>query len=176
MRARLLMACVAEERSLTDLHRLSGQTLPKLHYHVTRLLDAGLLRVARVQARVGRSIRLFRATAESFVVPQEFLGDLPGEAMAAELRKLLETSRGEVSLRYESDSSGNLRITLVREETGCSRNGIELWQVFKLSRAQRDALAAELRELFERYAAAEGGSETILAHAAFAPRVSDYSC
>jgi hypothetical protein len=41
--ARLLMACVAEERSLTDLQRLSGETLPKLHYHITRLLDAGLL-------------------------------------------------------------------------------------------------------------------------------------
>lgn len=111
------MACVAQERSLTDLQRLSGQTLPKLHYHVTRLLDVQLLRVSREQARRGRPIRLFRAVAERFLVPQKFLGELPGEALAAELRNLLQMSRGDVSLRYGSDSRGNLVVTLVRDET-----------------------------------------------------------
>jgi DNA-binding transcriptional ArsR family regulator len=170
LRARSLMACVAEDRSLTDLHRLTGQPLAKLHYHVTRLLDAGLLRVSREQPRGGRPIRLFRAVAEHFLVPQEFLGELPGEAMAADLRNLLQRSRGDVSLRYAADPRGNLRVTLERDETGQAPRAIELWQVFRLSRQQRDALAKELRELFERYAKAEGGSETILAHAAFAPR------
>jgi DNA-binding transcriptional ArsR family regulator len=171
LRARLLMACVAEERSLTDLQRLSGQTLAKLHYHVTRLLDAGLLHVSREQVRGGRPIRFFQAVAESFLVPQGFLGELPGEAMAAELRNLLQMSRGDVSLRYAADERGNIRVMLVRDESGPSPKAIELWQVFRLSRQQRDALAKELRELFERYAKAEGGSETILAHAAFAPRL-----
>jgi len=171
LRARLLMACATQERSLTDLHRLTGQTLPKLHYHVTRLLDAGLLRVSREQARGGRPIRMFRAVAASFLVPQEFFGELPGEAMAAELRNLLQKSRRDVSLRYGSDPRGNLRVTLVRDDTGHSPRAIELWQTFRLSRQQRDALANELRELFERYAKADGGSETILAHAAFAPRL-----
>lgn len=170
LRARLLMACVAQERSLTDLQRLSGQTLPKLHYHVTRLLEARLLRVSREQARGGRAIRFFRAVAERFLLPQEFLGALPGEAMAAELRNLLQISRGDVSLRYAADDRGNVRVTLVRDESGPSPKAVELWQVFKLSRQQREALAKELRELFERYAKAEGGAETFLAHAAFAPR------
>jgi DNA-binding transcriptional ArsR family regulator len=171
LRARLLLACVAQERSLTDLQRLSGQTLPKLHYHITRLLDAALLRVSREQARGGRPIRFFRAVAERFLVPQEFLGELPGEALAAELRNLLQMSRRGVSLRYGSDSRGNLMVTLVRDETEHSPQAIELWQILKLSRQQRDALAKELRELFERYAKAETGSESILAHAAFAPRI-----
>jgi hypothetical protein len=170
LRARLLIACAAQERSLTGLRRLTGATLPKLHYHVTRLLDAGLLRVSREQARAGRPIRFFRAAAASFLVPQELLGELPGEAMAAELRRLLQASRGDVALRYGSDAKGNFKITLVREETGPSLKAIELWQVFRLSRQQRDALAKELRELFERYAKTESGGETILAHAAFAPR------
>lgn len=171
LRARLLTACVAEERSLTDLQRLTGQTLAKLHYHVASLLDAGLLRVSREQPRGGRPIRLFRAVAECFLVPQEFFGELPGEAMAAELRSLLQRSRRDVSLRYGTDPRGNLRVTLVREEAGQAPRAIELWQTFTLSRQQRDALAQELRELFERYARADGGSETILAHAAFAPRL-----
>jgi len=170
LRARLLMACVVQERSLTDLQRLAGQTLPKLHYHVTRLLDAGLLRVSRKQPRGGRPIRFFRAVAERFFVPQEFLGELPGQAMATELRNLLQMSRGDVSLRYGSDSRGNLRVMLVRDETEPSPKAIELWQVFRLSRQQREALAKELKELFERYSKAQDGSETFLVHAAFAPR------
>jgi DNA-binding transcriptional ArsR family regulator len=164
------MACVAQERSLTDLQRLLGQTLPKLHYHVTRLLDAGLLQVSREQARGGRAIRFFRAVAERFVVPQELLGELPGEAMAAELRTLLQMSRRDVSLRYGLDPRGNLRVTLVHDEKAQFPKAIELWQIFRLSRQQRDALANDLRELFERYAKVEGGNETFLAHAAFAPR------
>ena len=75
-----------------------------------------------------------------------------------------------MSLRYGPDPRGNLRVTLVRDETEQPAKAIELWQVFKLSRQQRDALAKELRELFERYAKTEGGGETFLAHAAFAPR------
>ena len=171
LRARLLMACVKEEPSLTELRRISGETLPKLHYHITRLLEAGLLRVSREQARGGRPIRFFRAVADSFLVPQEFLGELPGEAMAAEMRNLLQQGRGDVSLRYAADERGGFRMTLVRDEAGPSPRALELWQVFRLTRQQRDALAKELRELFERYAKTEGGSETFLVHAAFARRL-----
>jgi len=170
LRARLLIACATAERSLTELERLTGHPLSKLHYHVGRLLAAKLLRVSREQARAGRPIRYFRAVAECFLVPQELLGDLPGDALAAELRNLLQMNRGEVALRYAPDPRGNFTMKLVREEAGHSPKAVELWQVFRLSRKQRDALACELIELFERYAKAEAGSETILAHAAFATR------
>jgi DNA-binding transcriptional ArsR family regulator len=172
LRARLLMVCVAEERSLSDLQRLTGQTLPTLHYHVTRLLGAGLLGVSRQQTRAGRPIRFFRAVAERFFVPQAFLGELPGEALATELRNALQMSRGEVSLRYAADAHGNPLATLVRDEADGPPKAIELWHILRLSRVQRQALAAELAELFARYAKAEAKSgETILVHAAFAPRL-----
>lgn len=170
LRARLLIACATAERSLSDLERLTGQPLAKLHYHVGRLLAAKLLRVSREQARAGRPIRFYRAIAGSFLVPQELLGALPGEALAAELRDLLQANRPEVALRYAPDPRGHLTVRLVREESARAPKAIELWHVLKLSRTQRDALAKELLELFERYARAEPGSETILAHAAFAPR------
>jgi hypothetical protein len=170
LRARLLMACATGERTLSDLGVLTGHPLSKLHYHVERLLAAKLLRVSREQRRAGRAIRHFRAVAESFLVPQELLGDLPGDALAVELRTLLQANRGEVALRYAPDAHGNLTVKLVRDEAARSPQAIELWQVFRLSRPQRDALARELLELFERYAKAEPGNETILAHAAFAPR------
>jgi DNA-binding transcriptional ArsR family regulator len=171
LRARLLTACVAQERSLTELHRLTGQPLPKLHYHVARLLDAGLLRVSREQPRGGRPIRFFRAVAESFLVPQDVLGELPGESMSVELRRLLQRNRGDVSLRYGADARGGFRVMLVRDDDDRASKAIELWQVFRLTRQQRDALAKELRELFERYAKTDGGHEAFLAHAAFAPRI-----
>jgi hypothetical protein len=170
LRARLLMACVATERSLSELERLTGHPLAKLHYHVSRLLAAKLLRVSREQARAGRPIRFFRAVAESFIVPQELFGDLPGDALAAELRNLLQVSRGEVALRYGSDTRGELKVTLVRSELEHAPRAIELWQTFKLTRQRRDALARELVELFERYSRVEAGGEIVLAHAAFAPR------
>jgi DNA-binding transcriptional ArsR family regulator len=170
LRARLLITCVGQERSLSDLQRLTGETLAKLHYHVTRLLDVKLLRVSREQARGGRPIRFFQAVADRFLVPQEFLGELPGEALAAEMRNLLQLSRRDVSLRYASDARGNVMVTLVRDDAERLPKAIELWETFKLSRQQRDALAKELLELFERYAKADAGGETILAHAAFAPR------
>jgi DNA-binding transcriptional ArsR family regulator len=171
LRARLLIACAAEERSLSDLQCMTGEALPKLHFHVTRLLSAGLLEVSRQQPRAGRSIRLFRAVADRFVIPQELLGQLPGDAMAAELRDLLQRSRRAVSLHYARDPSGNFAIKLVPEESDAPPAGMELWQVFKLNRTQRQALAKELMELFQRYKSIEqSGGETILAHAAFAPR------
>jgi hypothetical protein len=170
LRARLLMACATTERSLSDLEKLTGQPLPKLHYHVGRLLDAKLLRVSREQARAGRPIRFLRAMAESFIVPQELLSNLPGDALAAELRSLLQMNRGEVALRYAPDERGNFAMKLVHDLSEQPPKAIELWQVFKLSRKQRDALARELLNLFERYSKAEAGSETLLVHAAFAPR------
>ncbi|MBO9516584.1 MAG: hypothetical protein J7493_00805 [Porphyrobacter sp.] len=164
------MACATTERSLSDLEKLTGQPLSKLHYHVTRLLEAELLQISREQARAGRPVRFFRAVAESFLVPEELLGDLPGDALATELRNLLQMNRGEVALRYAADGRGNFTIKLVRDETGPDPKAIELWQVFRLDRTQRNALARELIELFDRYSKAQAGSETILAHAAFAPR------
>jgi hypothetical protein len=164
------MACTSAERSLSDLEKLTGEPLPKLHYHVGRLLGAKLLRVSREQARAGRPIRHFRAVAECFLVPQELLGDLPGDALVAELCRLLQANRGDVALRYAPDGRGGFTMKLVRDASERAPRAIELWQVFRLSGQQREALARELIELFERYAKAEGGSETILAHAAFAPR------
>ena len=170
LRARLLMACATAERSLSDLEKLTGQSLSKLHYHVGRLQAAKLLVVSRELTRAGRPIRFFRAVAEGFIVPQELLGELPGDALATELRRSLQSNRGEVALHYAADASGNLTMKLVRDESEHAPKAMELWQVFKLTREQRDALAGELLELFQRYAKADTGGEIVLAHAAFAPR------
>lgn len=176
LRARVLVACGAAERSLSDLRRLLGVPLPKLHYHVSRLLDANLLTVSRTQPRGGRPVRFYRAIAERFLVPQESLPALPSETWLAELRRSLhdEIGRaGEVALLYgPGPDEGSFQVRLIRPEPVGPSRGMDLWRVLKLTPRQRAMLAKELAEVFERHAKAEPepGAETFLAHAAFAPR------
>jgi hypothetical protein len=178
LRCRLLLTCGSAERSLSDLQRLLAAPLPKLHYHVRRLLDAGLLTVSRTQPRAGRPVLFYRAVAARFLVPQDAMPALPGDGLAAELRRLLydELARGgEVSMMYEpGPAEGTMLMRLVRPEPEPSR-GFELWRVLHLTPAQRVALAQELAAVIKRYGAGEPavGAEAYLAHAAFAPRAAD---
>jgi hypothetical protein len=175
LRCRVLVTCGTAERSLTDLQRLLATPLPKLHYHVRRLLDAGLLAVSRTQPRGGRPVQFYRAVAERFLVPQDAVPALPGDGLAAELRQLLgdELSRGgELSTLYEpGPAEGSMLMRLIRPEPEPSR-GFELWRVLHLTPAQRTALAKELAAVLERYGAGKPakGAEPYLGHAAFAPR------
>jgi DNA-binding transcriptional ArsR family regulator len=176
LRARVLVACGAAERSLSDLGRLLGMPLPKLHYHVGRLLEAKLLAVSRTQPRGGRPVRFYRAVAERFVVPQESLPALPSEGWLAELRRSLhdEIGRaGEVALVYgPGPEEGTFQVRLIRPEPTGAPRSMELWRILQLTPRQRAALAKELAEVLERHAKAapQPGAETFLAHAAFAPR------
>ena len=176
LRARVLIACGVEERSLSDLRRLLGVPLPKLHYHVARLLDAKMLTVSRAQPRGGRPVRFYRAVATRFLVPQEALPALPSEAWMAELRHSLrdEIGRaGEVALLYGPGvEEGSFQVRLLRPEPVGPSRSIELWRILRLAPGQRAALAKELAEVLERHAKAEPepGAESFLAHAAFAPR------
>lgn len=176
LRVRVLVACGSRERSLSDLRLLLGVSFPKLHYHVGRLLAAKLLAVSRTQRRAGRPVRFYRATAERFLVPQESLLALPGEAWAAELRQSLrhEIDRaGEISLLYgPGPEEGAFQVRLIRPDPPGASRGMELWRVLKLTPRRRAELAKELAEIIRRHAEAEpeAGAEPYLAHAAFAPK------
>jgi DNA-binding transcriptional ArsR family regulator len=175
LRCRLLVACAHEELSLSQLEKRFNVPLPKLHYHMTRLLDARLLTISRTQPRAGRAIRFYRAIAEKFLVPHSLLAEPPGENWATELRQLLrdENNRNdELSLLYAPALDGNLRIRLVRSEDAGPARTFERWRLMKLNPGQRAALAQELTDLVERYAALEPatGAEMFLVHSAFAPR------
>jgi DNA-binding transcriptional ArsR family regulator len=175
LRCRLLVACAHEEVSLAQLEKRFGIPLPKLHYHMRRLLEANLVTISRSQARAGRAIRFYRAVAEKFLVPHAFLTDAPGENWATELRQLLrdENNRNdELSLLYVPAADGNLRVRLVRSEHAGPARTFERWRLMKLNASQRMALAQELTDLIERYAALgpSTGAEMYLVHSAFAPR------
>jgi len=92
------VTCGPAEHSLSELQRMLAMPLPKLHYHVRRLLDAGLLTVSRTQPRAGRPVQFYRAVAERFLVPLDASPALPGDGLAAELRQLLSDELGRATL------------------------------------------------------------------------------
>ena len=174
LRVRILMLCAGQESSLSGLQNRLKEPLNTLHYHVTRLLEAGLLLVSRTEPRAGRAIRYYRSAAESFLVPQDHLPELPSEKRSSELRQSLknELSRGdEHHLLYSAGPGGKVLVRLTPQGGSPAARGMELWRLMKLSPKQRARLAGELNELLERFARSpqEAASEDYLVHAAFAP-------
>lgn len=174
LRVRVLMLCAGQESSLSGLQKKLNVPLNTLHYHVRRLLDAGLLLVSRTEPRAGRAIRHYRSVAESFLVPQDHLPELPSEKRSSELRRSLrnELGRGdEHHLLYSAGPEGKVLIRLTPQGRSPAARGMELWRLIKLSPKQRALLAGELNELLERYVGLpqEAGSEDFLVHGAFAP-------
>ncbi len=70
-RAVFVYAFIGRERSASDVARELGVKLSTLLYQIRCAMDAGLLRVARVERRGGSSIKYYRATANAFFVPLE---------------------------------------------------------------------------------------------------------
>ena len=176
VRSRILLWCAKEDRTLSQMKGVFGGSLSKLHYHVDRLLQAGLLALSRTEPREGRPIRYYRAVAEQFRIPQELLPAGPSERWAAELRQSLNDAAnraGEMSVTYSADPDGKLLVRLLPPGAGAKAPRVkELWKVTALNAQQRADLAREMAELLERYAkpAAGPGSELFWIHAAFAPR------
>ena len=174
LRVRVLMLCAGRERSLSDLQRSVSVPLNKLHYHVSRLLESGLLLVNRAEPRAGRAIRYYQAVAGSFVVPQDRLPELPSDKLSSELRRSLAKEQGRTDegvLLYSAGAEGKVLVKLTPREQSTPSRGIELWRLIKLGPTERTNLTRELNELLERYSAlaARAGGESFLVHAAFAP-------
>lgn len=172
----LLLACARRERSLTDLARELRQPLPKLHYHVARLVESGLLRISRVEPRSGRPIRYYQAIAEAFLVSLADVHESMGETWTRELRRSLaeQANRRDLALNYHLDETGQMRVRLVDPEgRGRGSRAFEHWKVLRLTAEQRVALAGEMAALIGRYEAApaKAGGEPFLVHAAFAPKL-----
>ena len=172
---RLLMACVPEERSLSQLHQQLGVSISKLHYHARKLLACNLLFVSRMHSRAGRPIKFYRAVGGSFLVSQDTLRGLPGDRWSMRLREALKNDRnrsGDHALLYSAATDGKVLAKTVLLEPTTSARSLELWRIVRLNAAQRAALAVELTALVERFAAPElnGSGEPFLVHAAFAPR------
>lgn len=119
-----LRARIVEEAdepvSAADLARRLGQPRQKISYHVRQLADAGLLEPAG-EARKGNLLeKRYRATARSYVLAPQLLGNLapggeasPDRFSADALLVLLARSLGELSrVRTEAANEGKRLSTL----------------------------------------------------------------
>jgi hypothetical protein len=167
---KILLSLVDEERSLSQLSRLTETPLNLLHHHIRRFLRLGLVRISRAQARAGAPIKYYRATARAFFVPAELMPPEPDAGLTSRLRDLLarslaRTIQGAV---YTNDGNGP-RMHLVRDAAP-RRVATELWLELRLTEADAATLAVDLRALLHRFEDGSGKARRrYLIHAAIAP-------
>ncbi len=68
---RYLEPFIGRERTASEVAKMLGIKLTAMLYQLEQLKALGLLQVTRQQARRGRPIKLYRATADKFFVPFE---------------------------------------------------------------------------------------------------------
>ena len=142
---RILFAFVDRDRSLGEVSEATGVPLNLLHYHVARMVRAGLLERRDKRARAGRPVQLYRAVASGFVVPAALMRGKPDEALHQELRRILEREHADAYL-FAREKNGRVRMS--RIGTGDSS---ELWRVMRLDVASARELGADLRRLIASY-------------------------
>ena len=174
LRRRLVLLFAARERSVAEMASATGEDLKRLHYHVTALQQLGLLEVARELARAGRAVKLYRAVAEAFFVPEQWMTVPPSVALTAQLRHSLEGVRDatrEGVLYYLSDAR-DPRMRPVQVPGAGGTGTTELWRVMQLSRIDALALSRDIEACLASYAGREhGNAKAYLVHFAIAPRV-----
>jgi DNA-binding Lrp family transcriptional regulator len=159
--------------------------LQTLHYRVEQMVEAGLLEVVGLEARRGRPIKRYQATALGFKVPLELipprmLEDLEGAVFwSRQLQKGLERTRrlpkyrdhlmvylNEHGLMVFGSSHEKVRPKILAEDEPAV---LSLWSAgLYLSRKDAKSLQKELWELYQRYHGRQGPERYVL-HLGLAP-------
>lgn len=166
----ILLSLLDEDRSLSELSRLTDTPLNLLHHHLRKLLRLGLVRMTHQKRRAGAPIKFYRAVARRFFVPAELMGALPDTELTARLRaRLSESLAGALDGVLFFSDAGRPRMRLVKA-AGARGAATEMWLELRLSSAEAALLAAELRALLHRFESRSKSSHRRwLVHAALAP-------
>ena len=173
LRRRLVLRLIGQEQSIAALAAATGMELKRVHYHVTALLDLGLLLVTQERARAGRAVKMYRAAAEAFYVPDVLGHNGPQEALAANLADSLAAVRRRTrsGVVYHLDQ-GSPRMQAVCTRQATHPVIAERWKVLRLSRAQAERLAEDLTRCLKTYTdSQERGARGYLVHIALAPEM-----
>ncbi|WEJ98129.1 MAG: hypothetical protein P0Y59_14375 [Candidatus Sphingomonas phytovorans] len=164
----ILLALVAQERSLSDLAAVSDTPLNLLHRHVSKFVRLGLAQVSRREARAGRAITFYRASASTYFVPADLAGSLLDNPVARQMREALERNTAGTlqGILYSHDGSGP-RMQVVKD-SGSASMAAELWRNLHLTEPEARELAQAFKALLERYdLPPRGDRRKYLAHTAF---------
>jgi DNA-binding transcriptional ArsR family regulator len=151
LRRRILLLLAGCELNLSALAQETGARLNLLHYHLKRLVEAGLVVCTREQARAGRPVRHYRALHSAFFVPDALLAERPGRAVARALDSALENARarGGGGTLFDIDERGRPRMRRLDETEGAA--AFEIVRLLQLDPGDAAALAGELSALVRRY-------------------------
>lgn len=163
------------------------QPIQTMHYRVQQMLQAGLLEVVKTEARRGRPIKHYRATATAFrfpldLVPPSLLLSLTENLFwKSQLERGLQKALGESPYASQMvvylNGDGLLIWGSSLDDLGEGAKTLKpqypatlnLWTGgLRLDRADAKALQRELWELYERYAH-RGGTEKYVMHLGLAP-------
>jgi hypothetical protein len=172
LRRRLVLLLASQERSLAELADVTGQELKRLHYHVTVLRKLGLLVVTHERRRAGRAVKIYRAAADTFFVPEKLMPSGSAAALNLELRNSLDKQRGQSrdGVVYYLGEDGEPRMRPVKNSTAGSDEAAEYWNVLKLSRTEALRLARDIGDCLKGYASRHGDArKNYIVHFAFAP-------
>lgn len=151
----LLVLFTPAARPLAEVARCSGMRLKDLHYQARKLVRLGLLCVVGERPRAGRPIKLYRAVADQFFVPDELLPNPFVRSLSVELDEVLlrsDFTPGHGTL-FGVGPDGERYIRRVTED-GDMGEMFDLWLMLRLSRSDlaefKDAIRAVMLEFENR--------------------------
>lgn len=171
LRRRLVLCLIEKEHSLAELARTMQIDIRRMHYHVLALVRLGLLTVSRECSRAGRPIKMYRATADAFFVPDSVADTTPTDSLLAQLRSELarERLRGRTGVIYYLAENGGPRMRRIQTADATRAEARELCRVLQLSRADARQLTEDVAKIVAGYAARNGPSATHILYFAIAP-------
>lgn len=151
-----------DDHSISEAADLLHVSVPKMHYWVRSLYDAGLLEIIAEVPRKGRAIKRYRAIAEEFVVPAEALPD--GHFEGVMRRTNAEMTEALAAAAPEWVMAGDFRITassptrgtqdrILREGTSSGAVTHQSGCSLRITQEQARELAAEIKALRDRWIA-----------------------
>jgi hypothetical protein len=160
--ARRLAPFMREEQTLGSAAHELEMPSSSLAYWVSRFRRAGLVEIVRHQARAGKPIPVYRATADEFRVPLDAMP--PGaqdEFLMSGRRRLFEQFTESVNiaawpwyqqgLRLRPQPDGGMELGFVEPERADSPPVTEFWGGLRLSDDDAAELRREMEALMARY-------------------------
>ncbi len=155
----IVQTLIAEEMSAAALARATHTSLNLLHYHVSKCVALGLIEMVRKKRRAGRAVKHYRATAKAFFVPAEFIAEMPGTGLTRQLRQALDSrmARTIQGINFTHDGQ-RARVELVKDPIERPAP-LELWLDVRLSKADAQKCAFELKAVIDRFQTCDSKKE-----------------
>lgn len=151
---RLLLTCIPKAQSIKMLSIHLGVDLAKVHYYMRRLLKLGLVRVESTQARAGRGINMYRATADGFFVPIDLVATFDA-ALRDEMFEAIDNQyllSGGGTVFTVSASGAPLRQKIYGSDDR-PKKANELWVTLNISQENLEQLNQEIIGVIGKYKA-----------------------